>query len=426
MGIRLRLAETGKELDDVFWVRRQVYSVEEGKFGGETPGDDFLVDRFDAHPRCANLIAYDGDEPIATIRVNLDTGRGLPPESLYDFSAEKERIARTWQLHNTQEPVLGSAGMLAVRRDWRRRRDVVRALFKLAVSVGQAWGGTHAIVAVNHENETMYRRLGFTAVAERIWIEEIGNHIVPMVSTFSELFARTVGPRLDNVALLKCFSNHFQRIVYRAGESIFREFDDADECYVIDVGSVKITTDAAEVGRELVFAVLGPGELFGEMALIDAKTRSANATAVSDTELIVLRRDDFLDGLRETPERVGIVLGFISDRLRRTDEFAKLLAYGSPEQRIEFALKGLLESGRLRDRTDGTSLLRIGPTELAAAAATDTVEVIAFLEELKQRGICTYSDTRIEFLRPYSRSRQQGKRKGKRAAKPGSACGPLC
>lgn len=342
MGIRLRLAETGKELDDVFWIRRQVYTVEEGKFSGTTAGGDFMVDRFDAHPRCANLIAYDGDEPIATIRVNLDTGSGLPPERLYDFSAEKERIARTWQLQNSQQPVFSSAGMLAVRRGWRRRRDVVRALFKLAATVCRSWGGTHAIVAVNHENETMYRRMGFTAVGERTWIEDIGNHIVPMVSTFSDLFERTVGPRLDDIALLRCFASHFQRIVFRAGESIFREFDDADECYVIDVGSVKITANAAEDGRELVFAVLGPGELFGEMALIDAKTRSANATAVSDTELIVLRREDFMDGLRQNPDRVGIVLGFISDRLRRTDEFAKLLAYGSAEQRIEFALKGLL------------------------------------------------------------------------------------
>ena len=87
MGIRLKLAETGKELDDVFWVRRQVFSVEEGKFGGDDVADVPLVDKFDAHPRCANLIAYDGVEPIATFRVNLDTGCGLPPEKHYDFSS---------------------------------------------------------------------------------------------------------------------------------------------------------------------------------------------------------------------------------------------------------------------------------------------------------------------------------------------------
>lgn len=411
MGIRLRLAETAQELDDVFWVRRQVYTVEEGKFDDGRSADRFLVDHFDAHPQCAKLIAYDGDEPIATVRVNLDTGAGLLPELLYDFAAERDRINREWQVEHGVAPRLGSAGMLAVRSRWRRRRDVVRALFKLAATVGRTWGGTHILVAVNHENEAMYRRLGFSAVGPKTWVDDIGNHIVPMVSTFSEMYSRTVGPRLDGIALLKCFSNQFQRVVYRAGEVIFSEFDEADECYVIDVGSVKITTTNAVDGRELAFAMMGPGELFGEMALIDSKTRSANAIAASDTEVIVLRRDDFMQGLQQHPERLGIVLGFISDRLRRTDEFAKLLAYGSAEQRIEFALKGLLESARLKQRADGTSLLRAGPAELAAAAGTDVGEVIGFLEGLRERGICEFSDARIEFLRPYGRAHRATKRR---------------
>lgn len=401
MGIRLKLAETGKELDDVFWVRRQVYSVEEGKFGGEGVADNPLVDKFDAHPRCANLIAYDGDEPIATFRVNLDTGCGLPPDNLYDFSTERERISRLWKLHSSKEPLFLSAGMLAVRRNWRCRRDVVRSLIKLATTIGESWGGTHVIITANHENEIMYRRLGFAAVAEGFWVEDIGNSVVPMVSPISDIFARTVGPRLDNIPLLDFYSGQFQRIVYRAGEPVFREFDDADECYIIDVGSVKISTTVAENGNELVFADLGPGELFGEMALLDTKTRSANATSVSDTELIALRRDVFIEGLQKAPDRLGIVLGFIFDRLRRTDEFAKLLAYGSGRQRTEFALRGFLDSGRLKERPDGTSLLRVGPAELAAAAATDTPDVIAFLDDLTQRGICKYSDSHIEFLRPY-------------------------
>ena len=79
MGIRLKRAETAQELDDVFWVRRQVFSQEEGKFGGAQVADRYLTDRFDAHPHCANLIAYDGGQAIATIRINLDTGAGIPP-----------------------------------------------------------------------------------------------------------------------------------------------------------------------------------------------------------------------------------------------------------------------------------------------------------------------------------------------------------
>ena len=406
MGIRLKRAETAEELDDVFWVRRQVFSREEGKFGGAEAANPYLTDRFDAHPQCANLIAYEDDQPIATVRINLDTGAGLPPDQLYDFSAARARISDDWQTQTGTIPRIGSAGMLAIRRGWRRRRDVVRALFKLAATVGRSWGGTHVLVAVNHENALMYERVGFEPVGEKTWVQEIGNEIVPMVSTFSEFYARTVGVRLDGISVLKCFSGQFQRMVYRAGERVFSEFDEADECYVIDEGSVRITTTNAVDGRELVFAHLGPGEIFGEMALIDEKTRSASATADSDCELIVLRRDDFMAGLREHPERLEIVLGFISDRLRRTDEFAKLLAYGSAEQRLEFALQGFLASAKLVRKADGSSLLRAGPGDLAAAAGTEEQDALSFLSGLKSRGYCDYNDSSIRFFLPYSNDHQ--------------------
>lgn len=414
MGIRLKLAESAKELDDVFLVRRQVYVAQEGKFGGKGDAEQYLADRFDAHPSCANLIAYEDEDPIATIRLNLDDGVGLPPEELFDFSDEKSRIEVEWPLETGEQARIGSAGMLAVRKGWRRRRDVIRALFKLAAAVGRSWGATHILVAANYENESMYRKVGFLRLEEKIWIEDIGNYIVPMVSTFADFYARTAGPRLDCVDLLKCFSNQFQRAVFRAGERIFSEYDEADECYVIDVGNVKITTGSSGDGRELSFAVLGPGEIFGEMALIDAKTRSAHAIAATDTEVIVLRRDDFMGGLKQHPERLDIVLNFISDRLRRMDEFAKLLAYGSPVQRLEFALKGYLDSARTMRRPDGSFVLKAGPGDLAAAAGTDENEATLFLDDLMAQGQCEYSDKVIRFLQP-----NHGEHKKKELARSG-------
>lgn len=400
MGIRLKLAQSAKELDDVFWVRRQVFFIEEGKFDSSPQTERFFVDRFDAHPKCANLIAYDDEQPIATIRLNLDTGAGLPPEELFDFSVEKSRIEVEWLLEASENANIGSAGMLAVRKDWRRRRDVIRALFKLAATIGRSWNCTHIIVIANHENAMMYQRVGFSPLSEKNWNEDIGNYVIPMVSTFVELYARTVGSAMEGFGFFRGFSNQFQRAVFRAGERIFSEFDEADECYIVDVGSVKIATTNAKDGRELAFAVLGPGEIFGEMALIDAKTRSANAIAATDTEVIVLRTDDFKDCLRTHPEKLDMVLGFISDRLRRAGQFAKLLAYGSPEQRLEFALKGILESAKATRKPDGICVLRAGPNDLAAAAGTELSEATKFLETLSERGYCSYSSKVIRILMP--------------------------
>lgn len=274
---------------------------------------------------------------------------------------------------------------------------MIRALFKLAATIGSSWSGTHIIVSANHENAPMYERVGFSTLSDKIWIEDIGNHIVPMVATFADVFAQTIGQSLKNVQLFESFSSHFQRAVFRTGERIFSEFDEADECYVIDAGNVRITTTNAKDGRELAFAILGPGEIFGEMALIDAKTRSASATAAADTEVLVIHRQDFMDGLRKHPDRFDEVLGFVSDRLRRTGEFARLLAYGSSEQRLEYALKNVLESAKATRKLDGTCVLRAGPEDLAAAACTKTNEAVDFLEALSTKGYCTYSAKSIEI-----------------------------
>ena len=402
MGIRLKVAESAKELDDVFWLRHEVYANEEGYFDSTEGANTYLVDRFDTHPKCANLIAYDGTEPIGTIRLNLDAESGLPPEDLYDFSAYRARLDSAWNVDQNGPLRIGSAGMLAIRKGWRKRRDVIRSLFKLAAGVGQNWKATHILVSGNHLNALMYKRVGFQPLDDRIWIKEIGEYIVPMAATYQDFRNKTIGKALDSLQLLKSFESQFQRAVFRAGDCIFRQAEKADECYIVDVGSVKITVENPKDHRELTFSVLGKGEIFGELALIDAKTRSANAVAATDTEVIVLRRDDFLKELNQNPKRLELMLNFISDRLRRTDQLAMLLAYGTPRQRLEFALGGFLQSAKVTLKADGTCILRAGPADLAAAAGTQPAEATGFLEELATQGYCEFSEKQIHFLAPDS------------------------
>ena len=78
MAIRLKVAKTPEEIDDALWVRHEVFIVEDGKFGGKPAPDARMMDRFDALPDVYNIIAYDGDEPIATIRLTKENEIGLP------------------------------------------------------------------------------------------------------------------------------------------------------------------------------------------------------------------------------------------------------------------------------------------------------------------------------------------------------------
>ena len=110
-----------------------------------------------------------------------------------------------------------------------------------------------------------------------------------------------------------------------AGSVLFRAGDAGDSMYLIEEGKVQITMKSPG-GEELILAVLVNGDFFGEMALIDGKPRSANATVVEASRLAVLSRKHFLTFLNSSPNVAIEMLTALSRRLRRTDELLHHLA----------------------------------------------------------------------------------------------------
>jgi uncharacterized membrane protein len=109
------------------------------------------------------------------------------------------------------------------------------------------------------------------------------------------------------------------------GATLFRAGDAGDSMYLIEDGKVQISMRSSD-GEELILAVLGPGDFFGEMALIDGKARSANAAVVEHSRLAVLSRPHFLSFLSSSPNVAVEMLTALSRRLRRTDELLRHLA----------------------------------------------------------------------------------------------------
>ena len=106
---------------------------------------------------------------------------------------------------------------------------------------------------------------------------------------------------------------------YRRGDVIFRQGDAADHLYVVAGGRVAVAARASD-GREAVMAVLGPGALFGELPLFDARPRSADVRALTDVHLVVVAFDDVRAALRRQPEVLWVVVQILARRLRNTDE----------------------------------------------------------------------------------------------------------
>ncbi len=104
---------------------------------------------------------------------------------------------------------------------------------------------------------------------------------------------------------------------YNAKQPIFAEGSAAESLYGVLKGRVRISGSSPE-GGTITFNIILPGQVFGEIALLDGKPRSADATAMTDCELLVLDRREFMQFLRANPQMVERLLVTLCDRLRRT------------------------------------------------------------------------------------------------------------
>ncbi|MGC2047896.1 MAG: cyclic nucleotide-binding domain-containing protein [Gallionella sp.] len=400
MTIRLKVAQSSQELEDLYKLRAQVYA-EQGYFTtlhGNRRYREYLVDRFDTYPYCANIVAYnDKLEQIGTLRINMYTGNGLPADEYFDFAPHRQEISEAWKAEFGEEPRVVCAGMLAVRKQWRRHNEVIRSLFKMAGSIARGWDITHVIATVNFQNRTMYERIGFKPLSEQIWIEEIGEHVVPMAVLFEQYYQWAVGDLPAKKQWISPFFTQHQRLVVKAGEYIFKEGDRADEAYLIDDGCIKIFRHDGQSQTELMLTLLRNGDIFGELALIDAAPRSASAVAVSNSELLVLRRDEFNKGLDELPSKFHDLLHVLSGRLRRMDEFATVLVSGSDNQRLQFALERFREAANEDSKHLRMYTVKAGPVDLAQFARVSENHATQFLNELVSQGLCEFDGRQIRF-----------------------------
>src|SRR6478752_10139932 len=103
------------------------------------------------------------------------------------------------------------------------------------------------------------------------------------------------------------------------GEMLFQKGDPGDALYGVRRGQIRIETGASD-GSRLTLNFMGPGDLFGEVAVLDGESRSADATAGEASELFVLRREDFLAFLESEPKVAIKIIMLLCQRIRWQSE----------------------------------------------------------------------------------------------------------
>ena len=171
----------------------------------------------------------------------------------------------------------------------------------------------------------------------------------------------------------------------RRGSRIFRQGDPGDALFVVDEGSVKISTIASD-GREVILAVIGPGELFGELSLFDRGLRSADATALEDARLLALSLETFRPYLMSHPAVAIELLSVLASRIRNTDQALQDALYSDVPGRLAKKLLELAE--RYGKEADGKLVIDLAVTqdELARMVGSSRESVNKALSSFMSRG----------------------------------------
>jgi CRP-like cAMP-binding protein len=167
---------------------------------------------------------------------------------------------------------------------------------------------------------------------------------------------------------------------FTAGESICRLGDRGDSMMAVVVGTVRISRPTSR-GKEIILADLGSGELFGEIALLDGKPRSANVVALTNCELMILERRNLIPFLERNPAACLKLMEILCARIRRSDERMSDIAFFNLPIRLAKTLLNYQPDVRAGAK------LSLSQSELAEMAGGTREKVNRCLRDWQRQGI---------------------------------------
>lgn len=183
----------------------------------------------------------------------------------------------------------------------------------------------------------------------------------------------------------------------KKGQTLFQEGQTGDRLYLVKSGKVKLSHASGD-GRESVFMVLGPGDMFGELSLFDPGPRTSTAIAVTDSEILGLGHSDLKPWLQDRPEVAQALLQALAHRLRRTSETMSDLVFADVPGRVA---KALLELGEKFGSKSGNGLSvhhDLTQEELAQLVGASRETVNKALADFASRGWIRLETRSVELL----------------------------
>jgi len=176
----------------------------------------------------------------------------------------------------------------------------------------------------------------------------------------------------------------------RRNQIIVQKGDNGSSMMAVLHGRVRISAVSAE-GKEITLNVISAGEVFGEIALRDGQPRSADATAIEDTHLLVVERRQFLPFLARNPDLSLRLLAVLCERLRRTSIALEQIAlFDLPARLARVLLKLVADYGRPAPTGGGTRIdLKMSQRDLSTLVAASRESVNKQLGAWREDGVLT-------------------------------------
>jgi CRP-like cAMP-binding protein len=213
------------------------------------------------------------------------------------------------------------------------------------------------------------------------------NEFLKYVPIFSELNEDTL-EKISKLGIQKSF---------KKDSVILFEHETGSALFVIISGKVKVSR-VSDDGKEVILTILGDSDFFGEMAILDGLARSANVTAMEDSELFIIQRSDFLDLLHNHPEISITLLQELTQRLRSADMKIKSLSLKDAEGKVATVILQLADDvGKIKQGTVEIEKLPF-QHDLANMAGTSRETISRTLHSFAKKGLVELDGSRLRII----------------------------
>ena len=213
------------------------------------------------------------------------------------------------------------------------------------------------------------------------------NDFLKYVPIFSELNDATI-EQISKIGIRKTF---------KKDSVVLYEHETGSALFVIVEGKVKISR-VSDDGREVILTILNDSDFFGEMAILDGLSRSANVTAMEDSELYIIQRNDFIGLLQTHPEISIALLKELTQRMRGADLKIKSLSLKDAEGKVATVILQLADDiGKIKNGTVEIEKLPL-QHDLANMAGTSRETISRTLHSLVKKELIDLKGSKLRIL----------------------------